>query len=198
MQQRRGASSPGGGAAGGKARGQEAPDASHKQETAGNADEALATISAEIHEQVRKERDEYLESLQRLQAEFTNFRKRVLSESEDAAKRASADMVGDLLPVLDNFERALKAATEHDIKLLSEGVQLVYNQLREVLTKRGLCEVDAEGKPFDPNHHEAVLCRPFPGEEEGKVMEVLEKGYSLDDQVVRPAKVVVSGGEDNE
>ncbi len=158
-------------------------------------DDSLAVISREIHDQVQRERDEYLESLQRLQAEFDNFRKRVVRESEQAAHRASTGLVEDLLPVLDNFERSLSVAMEHDQKVLSEGVELVYNQLLEVLNKRGLTEVEAEGADFDPSHHEAVMCRHFPGEKEGKVMEVLEKGYRLDDKVVRPAKVIVSGGE---
>jgi molecular chaperone GrpE len=158
-----------------------------------HGDGHVTEITEEIHNQVVRERDEYLDSLRRLQAEFENFRKRVLRESEEAARRASTGVVEELLPVLDNFERALQAAREHDEKVLGEGVELVYRQLRDVLDKRGLCEVAAEGEDFDPEHHEAVLCRPFPGEEEGKVMEVVEKGYKLDDRVVRPAKVVVSG-----
>lgn len=157
----------------------------------------LSRISEEIHEQVIKERDEYLESLKRLQAEFENFRKRVLRDSVESNRRASAGVVEDLLPVLDNFERALEAASEHDEKVLGEGVSLVYNQLKDVLTRRGLCEVAAEGEDFDPSHHEAVLCRHYPGESEGKVMEVIEKGYKLDEQVVRPARVVVSGTDDS-
>lgn len=161
-----------------------------------NNDEQIAHITEEIHQQVVKERDEYLDSLKRLQAEFDNFRKRVLRESEAAARRASTGVVEELLPVLDNFERALRATSEHDEKVLAEGVEMVYKQLRDVLDRRGLCELEAEGEDFDPNHHEAVLCRPFPGEQEGKVMEVVEKGYTLDDTVVRPAKVIVSGTQE--
>lgn len=159
--------------------------------------ERISEITEEIHRQVVQERDEYLENLQRLKAEFENFRKRVLRDSEESARRASTGVVEELLPVLDNFERALKAASEHDEKLLGEGVEMVYRQLRDVLDKRGLCEVEAEGEDFDPSHHEAVLCRPFPGEKEGKVMEVVEKGYKLEDKVVRPAKVVVSGAQED-
>lgn len=160
--------------------------------------EGVSEITEEIHRQVVKERDEYLENLKRLKAEFENFRKRVLRDSEDTARRASSDIVEELLPVLDNFERALRAASEHDEKLLSEGVEMVYKQLRDVLDKRGLCEVAAEGENFDPSHHQAVICRPFPGEKEGKVMEVVEKGYKVDDKVVRPAKVIVSGAPEEE
>ncbi len=151
-----------------------------------------ARISEEMFAELKRERDEYLETLQRLQAEFANFRKRVLKESEQAGERASRQLIEDLLPVLDNFERAMKAAAEHDQQVLSGGVELVYSQLRDMLTRRGLCEIEAHGRPFDPNRHEAVLCQPSAEHKEGTVMEVLEKGYQLEDKVVRPAKVVVS------
>ncbi|MHB1413416.1 MAG: nucleotide exchange factor GrpE [Thermoleophilia bacterium] len=160
--------------------------------TAGASDQKVAEISAQMAEELRRERDEYLEALQRLQAEFANFRKRVLRESEQAGQRASTQMIAELLPVLDNFERAIQAAAEHDQEVLSGGVELVYNQLRDVLVKRGLCEIDAHGQPFDPNQHEAILCQPSAEHEEGTVMQVIEKGYQLEDRVVRPAKVIVS------
>ena len=160
--------------------------------TAGASDQKVAEISAQMAEELRRERDEYLEALQRLQAEFANFRKRVLRESEQAGQRASTQMIEELLPVLDNFERAIQAAAEHDQEVLSGGVELVYNQLRDVLVKRGLCEIDAHGQPFDPNQHEAILCQPSAEHEEGTVMQVIEKGYQLEDRVVRPAKVIVS------
>ncbi len=154
-----------------------------------------AEISGEMYEELRRERDEYLETLQRLQAEFANFRKRVLRESEQAGEQASRQIIQDLLPVLDNFERAIKAAAEHDREVLGGGVELVYGQLRDLLARRGLCEIEAHGQPFDPTRHEAVLCQPSTEHEEGTVMEVLEKGYQLDDKVVRPAKVVISQEE---
>ncbi|MHB9053138.1 MAG: nucleotide exchange factor GrpE [Thermoleophilia bacterium] len=159
----------------------------------------LAEISTDLHEEVLRERDEYLESLQRLQAEFANFRKRVLRDSEQQTKQASSKVIEELLPVLDNFERAMRAAAQHDEKLLTDGVELVYNQLRDILTRRGLCEIEAEGAAFDPAQHEAVLCQPSGKHEEGTVIQVLEKGYQLEDKVVRPAKVIVSThpGEDD-
>jgi molecular chaperone GrpE len=160
----------------------------------------LTDISSELHEEVLRERDEYLDSLQRLQAEFANFRKRVQRESERHAERASSEVIEELLPVLDNFERAMQAAAEHDEKLLTSGVELVYNQLRDILAKRGLCEIEAEGETFDPTHHEAVMCQPSEEHEEGTVMQVLEKGYRRGEKVVRPAKVIVStsSGEDSD
>jgi molecular chaperone GrpE len=164
-----------------------------KPDVTGQAsEEELAEISAELHDEVVRERDEYLESLQRLQAEFANFRKRVLRESEQHAQRASTQVIEELLPVLDNFERAMQAAAKHDEKLLTSGVELVFNQLRDILTRRGLCEIEAEGAAFDPTRHEAVMCQQSAEHDEGTVMQVLEKGYQLEDKVVRPAKVIVS------
>lgn len=159
---------------------------------------STAEISAEMLEEVARERDEYLDSLQRLQAEFANFRKRVLREGEQHSQQASIRVIEELLPVLDNFERAMKAAAEHDEKLLQGGVELVYNQLREILTRRGLCEIEAEGTAFDPNQHEAVMCKPSDIHEEGTVTDVLEKGYQVNEKVVRPAKVIVSASPEED
>ncbi|MBI5870594.1 MAG: nucleotide exchange factor GrpE [Actinobacteria bacterium] len=165
-----------------------------------NAAEAqeLAEITAELHEEVLRERDEYLDSLQRLKAEFENFRKRMQREGEQRAQRAQTEVIEELLPVLDNFERAMQAAAQHDEKLLTSGVELVYNQLRDLLTRRGLCEIESEGAQFDPNQHDAVMCQPSGEHEEGTVMQVLEKGYQLDDKVMRPAKVIVSAAPEDD
>jgi molecular chaperone GrpE len=165
------------------------------QADAESVDRKISDVSEDIHQKIMHERDEYLESLQRLQADFANFRKRVLKESQGSTGRASAEIVEDLLPVLDNFERAMQSAVEHDEKVLSEGVELVYRQLRDVLDRRGLCEIVAEGEAFDPEHHEAVMCQSSDEHEEGKVMNVVEKGYRVDERVIRPAKVIVSDGK---
>jgi molecular chaperone GrpE len=160
-----------------------------------SVDRKISDVSEDIHQKIMRERDEYLESLQRLQADFANYRKRVLKESQGSTGRAAAEIAEDLLPVLDNFERAMQSAVEHDEKVLSEGVELVYRQLRDVLDRRGLCEIVAKGEDFDPEHHEAVLCQPSDEHEEGKVMNVVEKGYRVDERVIRPAKVIVSDGK---
>lgn len=170
---------------------------SHR-ESGGPAARKLSSISAELHEEVLRERDEYLDSLQRLQAEFANFRKRVLRDSEQQTQRAANQVIEELLPVLDNFERAMKAAAEHDEKLLTDGVQIVYKQLKDILEKRGLCEIDAKGAAFDPNMHEAVICQPSNDHDEDIVMQVLEKGYQLDDKVLRPARVIVSAAKNED
>lgn len=180
------------------------PAASHKDKAAGAAADKkaeareLAEISAELHEEVLRERDEYLDSLQRLKAEFDNFRKRVQREGEQRAQRAQTEVIEELLPVLDNFERAMQAAAQHDEKLLTSGVELVYNQLRDMLTRRGLCEIDAEGAQFDPNQHDAVMCQPSGEHEEGTVLQVLEKGYQIEDKVMRPARVIVSAAPEDD
>lgn len=162
------------------------------------SEDTAAEITAEMHEEVMRERDEYLDSLQRLQAEFANFRKRVLRESEQHSQQASTRVIEELLPVLDNFERAMKAAAEHDEKLLEGGVELVYNQLLDILARRGLCEIEAEGTTFDPNQHEAVMCQPSDDCDEGTVTNVLEKGYQVNEKVVRPAKVIVAASPEED
>jgi molecular chaperone GrpE len=142
--------------------------------------------------QARRERDEYLDSLQRLKAEFDNYRKRVARDQQELVARAAERLVKELLPVLDDLERALEAATEHEEAKLEEGVRLVHRQLADALSKEGLTEIPTDGR-FDPHTQEALLSQPSE-EEEGTVLQVLQKGYMLGARVLRPARVVVSGG----
>jgi molecular chaperone GrpE len=137
-------------------------------------------------------RDEYLDDLRRIAAEFDNFRKRVAREQESIVSRASERLVGELLPVLDDLERALEAAAEHEEAKLEEGVRLVERRLREVLTGAGLIEIPTDGR-FDPHVHEALLSQPADADE-GTIIQVLQKGYELGDHVIRPARVVISDG----
>jgi molecular chaperone GrpE len=141
----------------------------------------------ELVDPVAKERDEYLDSLQRLKAEFDNYRKRVARDQQELVARAAERLVKDLLPVLDDLERAL--AHEGDME---EGVKLIHRALADALAKEGLTPIDTDGK-FDPHTQEALLSQPS-DEEEGTVIQVLQKGYKLGDRVLRPARVVVSGG----
>ena len=143
-------------------------------------------------EQVTKERDEYLDALQRLKAEFENYRKRVARDQGDVVARASERLAKQLLPVLDDLERALEAAAEHEEAKLEEGVRLVHRSLADALAREGLVEVETGGK-FDPHTQEALLSQPS-DEEEGTVIQVLQKGYLLGDRVLRPARVVISSG----
>src|SRR5919199_573813 len=157
------------------------------------AEETPQVETEEVDElaQVARERDEYLDALQRLQAEFENYRKRAARERDEFATRANERLVKDLLPVLDDLERALEAAAAHEEAKLEDGVRLVHRALTELLAKEGLEEVETNGK-FDPHVHEALLSQPS-DEEEGSVIEVLQKGYRLGDRVLRPARVVVAG-----
>jgi molecular chaperone GrpE len=135
--------------------------------------------------------DEYLRDLQRLAADFDNFRKRSAREYEALAQRAHERLVKELLPVLDDLERALDAAEEHDEEKVIEGVRLVQQALRQALEREGLAEIEADGK-FDPHVHEALLAQPAADVAQGDVLQVLQKGYRLGDRVLRPARVIVA------
>jgi molecular chaperone GrpE len=141
-----------------------------------------------------RERDEYLDSLRRLKAEFENYRKRAARDQESLVARAHERLVKELLPVLDDLARALEAAERHEEAQLEEGVRLVHRQLAAVLAKEGLSEIATAGA-FDPNVHEALLSQPS-DEPEGSVIEVIQKGYTLGDRVLRPARVVVASSKE--
>jgi molecular chaperone GrpE len=145
-------------------------------------------------EAVTRERDEYLDTLQRLKAEFDNYRKRVARDQQELAARAHERLVRELVPVLDDLERALEAAAEHEEAKLEDGVRLVHRALADALGREGLAEIETDGK-FDPHTQEALLSQPS-DEEEGTVIQVLQKGYTLGDRVLRPARVIISAGTD--
>ena len=139
------------------------------------------------------ERDQYLDDLQRLKAEFENYRKRVQRDNEALALRAGEGVLESLLPVLDNMQRALESAERHEEGQLIKGVELVAGQLRAVLEGHGLDEVPAEpGLPFDPNVHEAVVAQESDDYDEGTIVAVLERGYLLHGRLLRPARVIVA------
>ena len=140
----------------------------------------------------QKERDEYLDSLQRLKAEFDNYRKRVARDQQVLGARAHERLVRELVPVVDDRERALEFATAHEEAQLEDGVRLVHRALADALAKEGLAEIATDGK-FDPHTQEALLSQPSEAEE-GTVIQVLQKGYLLGDRVLRPARVVISSG----
>jgi molecular chaperone GrpE len=141
--------------------------------------------------ETRAERDEYLDLLQRLQADFENYRKRAARDQERLVAHAHERLVRELLPILDDLERALAAAERHEEATLVDGVQLVEKGLRHALAKEGLAEIPTDGG-FDPHVHEAMLARPADGAEPGSVLEVVQRGYRLGDKVVRPARVIVA------
>jgi molecular chaperone GrpE len=142
------------------------------------------------------ERDEHLNDLKRLAAEFENYRKRVARDQESLVARAHERLVKELLPVLDNLERALEAARDSETRGVGEGVRLVHRELAAALAREGLAEIETNGH-FDPHVHEALLSQPS-SEEEGSVIEVVQKGYRLGDRVLRPARVVVAAAPEDD
>jgi len=142
-------------------------------------------------EALRAENEELIDTLQRVKAEFDNYRKRAARDQESLVARAGERIVKELLPVLDDLERALEAVESHEEAKLEEGVKLVHRQLEQLLAREGLAPVATDGK-FDPNVHEALLTQPSAAEE-GSVIEVVQKGYRLGDKVLRPARVVIAG-----
>ncbi len=141
----------------------------------------------------RAEAEGYLDDLRRLQAEFDNYRKRMLREQTNRIASASQALVAKLLPVLDNFELAVSAAEQsRDFDRMVKGVEMVFGQLKEVLDNEGLVSIEAEGKPFDPERHEAVVAVEQDGAEAGSVVDVIRKGYEFNGRVLRPAMVKVA------
>jgi molecular chaperone GrpE len=139
------------------------------------------------------ERDQYLDLLKRTQADFENYQKRNQREREQERKFAHKALAHDLLPILDNFDRALEAASKAgESGPTIEGVRMVQAQLLEVLKRHGIEPIEARGKPFDPNLHQAVLEQPTAEHPPGTVVDVLARGFTMYDRVLRPSSVVVS------
>jgi molecular chaperone GrpE len=137
------------------------------------------------------QRDEYLALAQRVQADFENYRKRAVRDQERLVAHAHERLVHELLPVLDDLERALEAAERHEEALLVDGVRLVERALRKALEKEGVVEIETHGA-FDPHVHEALLTQTREDAEPGSVVEVVQRGYRMGDKVVRPARVIVA------
>jgi molecular chaperone GrpE len=153
---------------------------------------------AELLSDTKRERDEYLELAKRTQADFENYRKRMAAEVQGAAVRGKVELALGLIGVIDNLERALAAvgiepgAEQAPAEPLAEGFLLTYRELCAVLGKAGVESFDPAGETFDPTWHEALQKLPVEGTEPGTVAETLQKGYRLGEQLIRPARVVVS------
>ncbi|HEX5376881.1 MAG TPA: nucleotide exchange factor GrpE [Solirubrobacterales bacterium] len=162
---------------------------------AGDADRVEQDLDA-LLEDTKRERDEYLELAKRAQADFENYRKRMASEVQAAGARGKAEVVREVVPILDDLERAIQAAgldPDGDSEDgLSHGVLLVFRSLRDSLGRNGVEAVDPKGEKFDPMEHEALSTVAADGVEAGTVVEVMQKGYRLGEQLIRPARVVVS------
>jgi molecular chaperone GrpE len=142
---------------------------------------------------VTKERDDYLDHLRRLKAEWDNYRRRVQRDNEELRLRAAETVVESLLPVMDNLSRALEAGDRHEEGQLLAGLNLVADQLRGTLAGHGLEAIEVEpGTTFDPEYHEAIVAQPSDEYDEGTVTQVLERGYLLHGKLLRPAKVIVA------
>jgi molecular chaperone GrpE len=165
------------------------------QEPAERGDLATGAAPAAdgAEEDVRAERDRYLDLAKRTQADFDNYRKRAAKDAAAAGTRAKAGLVRELLPVVDNLERALALAPDSDANGIAQGVRLVHADLVGVLERNGIEAQEPSGERFDPTLHEAVSVRTEEGAEPGVVLDVVEKGYKLNDTIIRPARVVVSG-----
>ncbi|MFO1499203.1 MAG: nucleotide exchange factor GrpE [Verrucomicrobiota bacterium] len=165
----------------------------------GGADELVA--SDWTHEQVEQWKDqaskaqEHWDRLVRLSADFDNYKKRAVRERQDASRAATESVLQKLLPVLDNLEMALAAAEKtsgNAAEALKTGVAMIHSQFRSVLAEAGLEEIQATGKPFDPNWHEAVAQQASAEVPEGNVLQQIRKGFKLNDRLIRPASVVVA------
>lgn len=152
----------------------------------------VATVDVGMYENALRERDEFKADLQRLVAEFDNFRKRAIREREQAASAADAKLLGELLVVLDDFERALQQSEVDPSSPLAQGISMVHSRLNSVLQLHGLVEVDTSGS-FDPNLHDAIGMQPAEGVAEGTILHVAQKGYMLGERVLRHSKVMVAG-----
>jgi len=165
-----------------------APERSGEAE-AGSAEPAPS--DAERIAALEAERDEAIDRWKRTAADFDNFRKRAAREREAMVALANERLIAELLPILDDLERALDAAAQHEEARLEEGVRLVHRSLASLLERHGVEPIATDG-PFDPHVHEALLTQPSDEAEEGSVIDVIQKGYRLGDRVVRPARVVVA------
>ena len=162
---------------------------SEESETEGDVN-SLETQVEDLKNQIEKEKNEYLF----LMAEFDNFRRRTLREKSEIIKNAGENVLKGLLPIMDDFERGIKAAeTSGDSDAMKEGVILIYNKLKKYLSQNGVKEFDPEDDTFDADKHEAISVVPVPDDsKKGKILNTVEKGYMINDKVLRHAKVVVA------
>ena len=176
------------------------PDHIEPQTTPDQAAEPIpasdeAASGASVPDQLaeaRRERDDYYDRLLRQSAEFDNYRKRTERERREMAQYAAGDVLEELLPVVDAFERALQAEAGPDAAAYRTGVELIYKQLQDLLAKRGVTPIEAVGKPFDPRFHQAITYEPSPGRADGEVAEEVRRGYLHGDRLLRPAMVKVA------
>lgn len=187
---------------------EEMQERAEQEETAQSVEEEVAQNDAEPsadtddeaeeeHEEnpvavLEAELKEKSDRILRLQADFENFRRRTAKEKEELTAVITQNMLTDLLPLLDNFERAMMVE-QTDIEAFQKGVEMIFSQLREVMEKHGLEKIEAEGQVFDPNLHQAVMRVENPDVEDGMITQVLQQGYRAKGRVIRPSMVQVAG-----
>lgn len=166
-------------------------DINDPEEHLGSDESKMETLKEEV-EQLKQEKDDMYQRTLRIQAEFDNFKKRTMRERETANKYKSQDFVNELLPAIDNFERALQANTSEAQESFVEGISMVYRMLKDALIAQNIEEIETIGKEFDPNLHHAVIQIEDDELEANTVVEEMQKGYMLKDRVIRPAMVKVN------
>jgi len=168
-------------------------DGMNEQESAGAATEPRESEAQDSAlDALRKEKDALQDRLLRMAAEFDNYRKRVDRERREQADFATAEAIADLLPIIDDLERALKAPASGEADGFRKGIDLIHQQMIELLRKRGVKPIDAVGTDFDPRYHQAVVQESSADHREGEVMEEFARGYMLGDRLLRPAMVKVA------
>jgi len=162
-----------------------------EKEEATVPDEALSKLRQEL-ESIRKERDELFGRLQRVSADYANFQKRVPKQVGDSVAYEKEKIIRSLLPILDNMDHLLKAHSAERTGPVVQGVEIIYGHMLDILKSHGVEQIHALGEPFDPMRHVAILLKEEPAEEADVVLEEVQKGYRINDRVLRPTRVVVS------
>jgi molecular chaperone GrpE len=168
---------------------EEIQDVNDSEITESNKDEFIAKLNSDLNDQ-KKKTDEYFEHLKRNMAEFDNFKKRIHKEKDNMYNTITSDLLSDLVPIMDNFEKAMQ--TECKDESFKNGIEMIYIQIKDSLTKLGLEEIDTNGATFDPNLHEAVMHIEDESFGEKEIVEEFRKGYKLGDKVIRHSMVKVA------
>ena len=167
----------------------------HEQEPKETKKNKILLTSEEFKalEDKAKGADEYFDRLLRLQADFDNYKKRLEKDKIEFIKFANEEIIAEILKILDDFERAVDAGKiKHDFDILYKGIEMIHNDFKEFLKQKGLKEIEAEGKPFNPNEHEAMMQEETDEHPEDYIVEEFQKGYTFNGRVIRPAKVKVA------
>jgi molecular chaperone GrpE len=168
------------------------PDLQESAAVDNGASPATATVSDDPLAAVQQEKDALQDRLLRTVAEFDNFRKRIDRERRELAEFAASDVVMELLPIVDNFERALQTSAPPEAEPFRRGIEMIHRQMLDLLRKRGVRPIDVVGADFDPNFHQAIMHEASTDHREGEVMQELQRGYMLGDRLLRPAMVKVA------